>query len=164
MPPAGSCGPGSPQERWLRADLAAHANTCVLAYWHEPRFSSGWHGNDPRFDAFWDALYRAGAEIVLNGHDHDYERFAPQDPDGRLDPAKGIRQFVVGTGGGACASSAPSSPTARSAAIRASGFCGSTSSQRATAGASSPRRVAPSPTAALAAVAEPFTIRAGHVE
>jgi hypothetical protein len=100
-PPAGSCGPGSPQERWLRADLAAHAaNTCVLAYWHEPRFSSGWHGNDPRFDAFWDALYRAGAEIVLNGHDHDYERFAPQDPDGRLDPAKGIRQFVVGTGGG----------------------------------------------------------------
>jgi acid phosphatase type 7 len=100
-PPAGSCGPGSPQERWLRADLAAHAaNTCVLAYWHEPRFSSGRHGNDKRYDAFWDALYRAGAEIVLNSHDHDYERFAPQDPDGRVDPDRGIREFVVGTGGG----------------------------------------------------------------
>ena len=99
-PPAGSCGPGSPQERWLRADLAAHAaSSCVLAYWHEPRFSSGWHGDDKRFAAFWDDLYRAGAEIVLNGHDHDYERFAPQAPDGRSDPARGIREFVVGTGG-----------------------------------------------------------------
>ena len=99
-PPAGSCGPGSPQERWLRADLAAHAaDACVLAYWHEPRFSSGWHGDDKRFDAVWDDLYRAGAEVVVNGHDHDYERFAPQDPDGRPDAAKGVRQFVVGTGG-----------------------------------------------------------------
>jgi len=99
-PPAGSCGPGSPQERWLRADLAAHAkDRCVLAYWHEPRFSSGRHGNDQRFSAFWDDLYRAGAEIVLNGHDHDYERFAPQAPDGRADPDRGIREFVVGTGG-----------------------------------------------------------------
>jgi len=99
-PPAGSCGPGSPQERWLRADLAAHAkDRCVLAYWHEPRFSSGRHGNDTRFAAFWDDLYRAGAELVLNGHDHDYERFAPQAPDGRADPDRGIREFVVGTGG-----------------------------------------------------------------
>jgi hypothetical protein len=99
-PPAGSCGPGSPQERWLRADLAAHAkDRCVLAYWHEPRFSSGRHGNDKRFAAFWDDLYRAGAELVLNGHDHDYERFAPQAPDGRADPDRGIREFVVGTGG-----------------------------------------------------------------
>jgi calcineurin-like phosphoesterase family protein len=98
-PPAGSCGPGSPQERWLRADLAAHADACVLAYWHEPRFSSGRHGNDKRFATFWDDLYRAGAEIVLNGHDHDYERFASQTPDGRADPNRGIREFVVGTGG-----------------------------------------------------------------
>ncbi|HKQ02420.1 MAG TPA: metallophosphoesterase, partial [Actinomycetes bacterium] len=99
-PPAGSCGPGSPQERWLRADLATHArDRCVLAYWHEPRFSSGRHGNDTRFAVFWDDLYRAGAELVLNGHDHDYERFAPQAPDGRADPARGIREFVVGTGG-----------------------------------------------------------------
>jgi hypothetical protein len=99
-PPAGSCGPGSPQERWLRADLATHArDRCVLAYWHEPRFSSGRHGNDTRFATFWDDLYRAGAELVLNGHDHDYERFAPQAPDGRADPARGIREFVVGTGG-----------------------------------------------------------------
>jgi acid phosphatase type 7 len=99
-PPAGSCGPGSPQERWLRADLAANArDRCVLAYWHEPRFSSGRHGNDRRFAAFWQDLYRAGAEVVLNGHDHDYERFAPQTPDGRADPARGVREFVVGTGG-----------------------------------------------------------------
>ena len=99
-PPVGSCGPGSPQERWLRADLAAHAkDRCVLAYWHEPRFSSGRHGNDKRFAAFWDDLYRAGAELVLNGHDHDYERFAPQAPDGQADPDRGIREFVVGTGG-----------------------------------------------------------------
>jgi acid phosphatase type 7 len=98
-PPAGGCGPGSPQERWLRADLAAHPNACVLAYWHEPRFSSGRHGNNTAYGAFWDDLYRAGAELVLNGHDHDYERFAPQAPDGRHDPARGIREFVVGTGG-----------------------------------------------------------------
>jgi acid phosphatase type 7 len=99
-PPAGNCGPGSPQERWLRADLAAHArDRCVLAYWHEPRFSSGRHGNDKRFAAFWDDLYRAGAELVLNGHDHDYERFAPQTPQGRADPVRGIREFVLGTGG-----------------------------------------------------------------
>ena len=96
----GGCQPGSEQERWLRADLAAHAkDRCVLAYWHEPRFSSGRHGNDKRFAAFWDDLYRAGAELVLNGHDHDYERFAPQTPDGRADPDRGIREFVVGTGG-----------------------------------------------------------------
>jgi acid phosphatase type 7 len=96
---SGGCGPGSPQERWLRADLAAHRDACTLAYWHQPRFSSGQHGSNPHYDAFWRDLYEANAEIVLTAHDHDYERFAPQDPAGRPDTNRGIREFVVGTGG-----------------------------------------------------------------
>ena len=95
----GGCASGSPQERWLRADLAAHPAACTLAYWHHPRFSSGEHGNEPAYDAFWRDLYAAGADVVLNGHDHDYERFAPQDPSGGSDLARGVREFVVGTGG-----------------------------------------------------------------
>jgi hypothetical protein len=95
----GGCGAGSPEETWLKADLAAHPDRCVLAYWHQPRFSSGQHGDDPTYVAFWDDLYAAGADVVLNGHDHDYERFAPQTPAGVADPAAGIREFVVGTGG-----------------------------------------------------------------
>lgn len=95
----GGCGSGSPEERWLAADLATHPAACTLAYWHQPRFSSGTHGSDPTYDAFWRDLYAAGAEIVLNGHDHDYERLAPLTPDGTADPARGIREFVVGTGG-----------------------------------------------------------------
>jgi acid phosphatase type 7 len=94
----GGCGPGSPQERWLRADLAAHPGDCTLAYWHHPRFSSARHGNQPAVEPFWRALYEAGADVVLNGHDHSYEVFAPQDPAGAADP-RGIREFVVGTGG-----------------------------------------------------------------
>jgi len=94
----GGCGAGSPQERWLRADLAASPRRCVLAYWHHPLFSSGLHGNQPAVRAFWDDLQAAGAEIVVNGHDHDYERFAPQTPGG-VASATGIREFVVGTGG-----------------------------------------------------------------
>jgi acid phosphatase type 7 len=89
---------GSAQERWLRADLAGTRKSCILAYWHKPRFSSGVHGNDADFDAFWRALYAARADVVLTGHDHDYERFGLQNPDARADP-KGIRAFVVGTGG-----------------------------------------------------------------
>jgi hypothetical protein len=95
----GGCRPGSPQEQWLKADLAAHPNECTLAYWHNPRFSSGIHGDQAFVAPFWDALYQAGADVVLNGHDHDYERFAPQNPSGQADPAHGIREFVVGTGG-----------------------------------------------------------------
>ncbi len=95
----GGCGAGSPQERWLKADLAAHPAACTLAYWHHPRFSSGPHGSDRSYDPFWQGLYQAGADVVLVGHDHDYERFAPQDPTGTADPARGIREFVVGTGG-----------------------------------------------------------------
>ncbi|HTA58760.1 MAG TPA: metallophosphoesterase [Candidatus Baltobacteraceae bacterium] len=96
----GGCGAGSPEEKWLRADLAAHPVGCTLAYFHKPRFSSGLnHGNDPEVGAFWQALYDFNAELILNGHDHDYERFAPQDPNGNADPKRGIREFVVGTGG-----------------------------------------------------------------
>jgi hypothetical protein len=83
----------------LKADLAAHSNVCTLAYWHEPRFSSGFVGNNPYVSDFWKDLYGAGADIVLNGHDHDYERFAPQNPLGQADPARGLREWVVGTGG-----------------------------------------------------------------
>ncbi len=96
----GGCGPGSPQVTWLRADLAANPRACVAAIWHHPLFSSGVHGGTTSTRPLWDALYEAGADLVLNGHDHDYERFAPQRPDGTADPAHGIREFVVGVGGG----------------------------------------------------------------
>ncbi|MBW3576739.1 MAG: metallophosphoesterase [Actinobacteria bacterium] len=95
----GGCGPGSAQERWLRGDLAANADRHVVAYWHHARFSSGPHGDSDATAAFWTALYEHGAEIVLAGHDHLYERYAPLDPRGLLDTSHGIRQFVVGTGG-----------------------------------------------------------------
>ena len=90
----------SAQETWLRTDLAANPRTCVAAVWHHPLFSSGVHGTTASTRPLWDALYDAGADVVINGHDHDYERFAPQRPDGAADPAGGIREFVVGTGGG----------------------------------------------------------------
>ena len=95
----GGCDANSPQGEWLSADLAAHPTVCTLAYWHQPRFSSGEHGNDTGVKMIWQILYNAGADLVLNGHDHDYERFAPQDPNGVADPLNGIREFVVGTGG-----------------------------------------------------------------
>ena len=93
-------GAGSPQEQWLRADLAAHSTQCTVAYWAFPRFSSGVHGNDTTMTAIWQALYDGGADVVISGHDHIYERFAPQDPHGTRDATRGIREFVVGTGGG----------------------------------------------------------------
>lgn len=95
----GGCGATSPEGGWLRADLAANAGKNVLAYWHHPRFSSGQHGGATSMQPMWEILYAAGADVVLNGHDHDYERFAPQDPWGRPDARYGIREFVVGTGG-----------------------------------------------------------------
>ncbi|HYI74990.1 MAG TPA: metallophosphoesterase [Gaiellaceae bacterium] len=95
----GGCNEGSVQEEWLRRDLAANRATCTLAYWHHPRYSSGRHGSDSTYRAFWQALFDAGADVVLVGHDHDYERFAPQDANGHRDPERGLRQFVVGTGG-----------------------------------------------------------------
>ncbi|HLO35203.1 MAG TPA: hypothetical protein VK194_03940, partial [Candidatus Deferrimicrobium sp.] len=87
------------QETWLRADLAAHPAACTLAYWHHPRFSSGEHGNDESVAPFWEQLHAAGAELIVNGHDHDYERFAPQDPSGAVERPGGLREIVVGTGG-----------------------------------------------------------------
>ncbi len=95
----GGCGPGSPQETWLRADLTANPRACVAAIWHHPLFSSGQHGGTGETRPLWDALYEAGADVVINGHDHDYERFAPQAPTGSADAGAGIREFVVGTGG-----------------------------------------------------------------
>jgi len=94
------CGKGSEQERWLRADLAAHSNKCTLAYWHQARFvSDDTHGNTPEVGPFWDALYQYGADLVLSAHAHIYERFAPQTPSGKADSVHGIREIVVGTGG-----------------------------------------------------------------
>jgi carboxypeptidase family protein len=104
----GGCGAGSPQETWLKADLAAHANRCTLAYWHQPRFTSGQEGDTVGLQAFWSDLYDAQVDLVLNGHDHDYERFtqlgkvATTDSAGLEQPVvdpNGIREIVVGTGG-----------------------------------------------------------------
>jgi len=95
----GGCGAGSAQERWLRSDLEANPSACTAARFHHPRFSSSEHGSSSAVAPFWEALYEAGADVVLSGHAHNYERFAPQTPSGQADPAQGIRQFVVGTGG-----------------------------------------------------------------
>jgi len=96
----GGCGVGSPEEQWLKNDLATHPAPCTLAYWHEPRYGSGEYGeNGISFGAFWDDLYAAGADVVLNGHVHNYERFAPMTPAGVRDDARGLREFIVGTGG-----------------------------------------------------------------
>jgi Bacterial Ig-like domain/Calcineurin-like phosphoesterase len=93
-----ACGPTSPQVQWLRADLDAHANSCTLAYWHHPRFTSELP-NHTSVQAFWDVLYEKNADLILNGHAHNYERYKPQTPAGDVDAVRGIRQFIVGTGG-----------------------------------------------------------------
>ena len=95
----GGCEADSPMVRWLEEDLSANPKTCTLAYWHHPLFSSGYHGNQPKMKPTWDTLYAANVDVVVNGHDHSYERFAPQDPNGVADSERGIREFVVGTGG-----------------------------------------------------------------
>jgi hypothetical protein len=95
----GGCNAGSAQEMWLRADLAANPRFCSAAIWHHPLFSSGVHGATTTTRPLWEALQDAGADVVVNGHDHDYERFAPQRADGTADASTGIREFVVGTGG-----------------------------------------------------------------
>ncbi len=98
----GGCAEGSPEETWLREDLKKHADSCIVAYGHHSLFSSGFlpsHAMHPELRAFWRDLYNAHANLVLAGHEHSYERFAPQDPDGQLDEKNGIRQIVAGTGG-----------------------------------------------------------------
>lgn len=95
----GGCGASSPQIRWLQADLATHPAACTLAYWHRPRFTSGRHDAEGDMLPAWNALYQANADLILNGHEHFYERFAPQSPEGVTDPARGIRELIVGSGG-----------------------------------------------------------------
>ncbi len=94
-----SCSAGSAQEQWFKADLAAHPTRCTLVYWHHPRFSSGNHGDNASTDPLYKAAYTASADVLLAGHDHGYERFAPQSPSATADSTRGIREFVVGTGG-----------------------------------------------------------------
>jgi acid phosphatase type 7 len=101
-PGLGGCAAGSPEEIWLRNDLREHPNACVVAYGHHALFSSGIfksHAIHPELKQLWRDLYAVHADLMLAGHEHSYERFALQDPDGRLDPAHGIREIVVGTGG-----------------------------------------------------------------
>jgi len=92
-------GADSHQARWLRAQLAGRDGGCEIAIGHHPRFSAGSHGSETRMSAIWTILYDARVEVAIAGHDHNYERFAPMTPDGRLDTERGVRQFVVGTGG-----------------------------------------------------------------
>jgi len=98
----GGCAEGSPEETWLKQDLATHPSACTLAFGHHALFSSGLlpkHAEHPELRAFWQDLYDVHADLVLAGHEHSYERFAPQNPEGNPDPDHGIREIVVGTGG-----------------------------------------------------------------
>jgi len=101
-PGLGGCDAGSPQDLWLQEDLAEHPKSCIVAFGHHALYSSGVlksHAIHPELRQLWRDLYNAHADLVLNGHEHSYERFAPQDPYGGLDEKRGIREFVVGTGG-----------------------------------------------------------------
>ena len=110
----GGCGAGSAQEQWLKADLAASAARCTVAIWHHPRFNSGTaHGNTTEVGPLWSDLYAGGAELVLNGHEHLYERFGPQRPDASADPTFGIREFIVGTGGNSLYQFGPPQPNSQ---------------------------------------------------
>jgi acid phosphatase type 7 len=95
----GGCGVGSAQHTWLLGDLAANPRECVVAMWHDPRFTSSLDGGSDSMREIWRVLYEAGAELVLSGDHHFYERFEPQTAGGEPDPARGIVQFIVGTGG-----------------------------------------------------------------
>lgn len=96
----GSSWEAQQQEDWLRSDLSNHRNLCTLAYFHRPFFSSGDYGSTREMQSLWRILYDGGADLILSGHDHHYERFRPQTPDGAADPTKGIVQIIAGTGGG----------------------------------------------------------------
>jgi len=98
----GGCAASSPQETWLKEDLAKHPTACIAAYGHHALFSSGVfkkHAVHPELKQLWEDLYAAHADLILAGHEHSYERFALQDPEGHADPLRGIREIVVGTGG-----------------------------------------------------------------
>ncbi len=95
----GGCEKDSPMIKWLEADLASHPSTCTLAYYHQPRWSSGAHSNNATYQTLWATLVNGGVDVVLNGHDHDYERFALMNASGAIDTENGTREFVVGTGG-----------------------------------------------------------------
>ncbi len=95
----GGCEEGSAQDRWLAADLATHRRACTLAYWHHPRWTSGPHGDQTFMEDIYRRLHGAGVDVILTGHEHHYERFAPMAPDGSVDFLHGVREFVVGTGG-----------------------------------------------------------------
>jgi len=96
----GGCEPGSPQGQWLRQDLLAHPTDCTLAYWHHPLFSSSGTGSaTAEMQLLWDTLYELGADLIVNGHAHQYERFLPQTPTGVLDLVYGVQEIVAGTGG-----------------------------------------------------------------
>lgn len=116
FPEAPSCAAGSAQEQWLRSDLAANQTQCTLAIWHQPYASSGNDGDHALLQPLFQDLYDAGVEILLSGHDHDYERFQPEDPNRQVDAAAGVTQFVVGTGGFSH-TSAGSNPTASPSAV-----------------------------------------------
>lgn len=117
----GGCGAGSPEEMWLKGDLAANTGKHIIAIWHQPSFSSGGaNGNNTAYRAWWDDLYAAHADLVINGHDHDYERFALQSPAAAADP-NGIREFVVGTGG---ASQIPMGTIRANSQVRSTGTYG----------------------------------------
>ncbi len=94
----GGCDANSPQVKWLKQTLLQNPSQCSLAYWHHPRFSSGRHGNTSFMQDIWATVAKAGVEVVLAGHDHTYERFAPLDSSGNPNP-KGTQAFVIGTGG-----------------------------------------------------------------
>ena len=110
------------QTSWLEADLTAHPSACIMAYWHDPRFSSGSSGGNASVADFWKVLYDRRASVVFNSHDHDYERFAPMNPSGRADPGRGIREFVVGTGGATVGSIARVAPNSEVRNNRAYGL------------------------------------------
>jgi hypothetical protein len=110
-------GAAGQQAQWLRDELARNPTPCAAAVWHKPLFTSGPNGENRHMQETWRILYNANVDVVLNGHDHVYERFAPQDPDGRPDNARGIRQFTVGTGGVSLYSFGPPKPNSE---VRAS--------------------------------------------
>jgi acid phosphatase type 7 len=97
---AGMKGERESQEAWLKKDLDEHRKLCTLAYFHRPLFSSGAHGDSPSMRGLWDIMSAGGVDLVINGHEHHYERFLPQTPLGVVDSARGITQIIAGTGGG----------------------------------------------------------------